>query len=679
MPNNVYWLDRNCITQGCNDNVLKFVGLEDLDDFIGISYEKMSEIAGWKQGHAEIYKRDDMEVMSSGIPKLNIEDPPLYDENGESIYFLSSRVPLFNDKTGEVIGIVGISVDITQLKKMIGLRAAKLKAEAGNRAKSDFIANMSHDIRTPLTGILGLIQELIDTADHISVSLKATENSQDQQVKKTDLWVTSQLNQLIEKIQEDGQLIIGATDELLQLLNEILETMRLESGKVSETVESFDLYELINHNIELMQPVAQKKKLELINEIDKDLPVYFNGYRNYLDRTLLNLMSNALKFTEKGFVRVKVALKSEDKNTYQTDDKIELIISVEDTGIGIPEDKFSSIFEHFSRLTPSYQGLYKGAGLGLYTVKRYIEAMQAKIFVKSEIGKGSCFIIHIPLIVSDHSDREKISHRREVPINKERSTKKVQLNQLSNKQDQVRILIVEDNIIAARSIQANINNIGDCVSNVAENGKTAIAMSREDNYDLILMDIGLPDMDGIEVTKKISATDHSSSKAPIIGLTGHGDDPKIREEAIKVGFQDIFTKPMSSSQLQKVINQYVYQNAEQKPMEKVSIIDWEANLQNMNGDQEYLHEILSIFAEELMITKKKLDQYYSSSDIQALCKELHKSRGGIAYLVLPELSDALAKLHKEAKKEPMNSKLFTSAYKKTQRAIDNFNEYWQRK
>ena len=173
--------------------------------------------------------------------------------------------------------------------------------------------------------------------------------------------------------------------------------------------ESFDLRELVKHNIELTQPIARHKQLQLSCEIDDCIPTYLRGLRNYLHRTLLNLLSNALKFTNEGFVKIKVQLLSNNQLAYSLGDTVGLKISIQDSGIGIPEDKFETVFE---------QGLYKGAGLGLYAVKRYIEGMQATIKVESEVGQGTCFIIILPLTVSDHSGyREKISYRMSKSLN----------------------------------------------------------------------------------------------------------------------------------------------------------------------------------------------------------------------------------------------------------------------
>ncbi|WP_019218424.1 ATP-binding protein [Legionella tunisiensis] len=238
-------------------------------------------------------------------------------------------------------------------------------------------------------------------------------------------------------------------------------------------------------------------------DIEQSIPTYFSGLRHYLDRTLLNLLSNALKFTNSGFVKITVKSLDERNSSYDPGDKMNLQLMVEDSGIGIPEDKFETIFEHFSRLTPAYEGLYKGAGLGLYTVKNYIEAMNATINIESEVGKGTCFIITLPLHVSDHSDREKPPD-----VKPQTPTIQVSLSQHASKGEEsaktnavASVLVVEDNPLAAKSLQVYLKRF-QCAHDHAENGMEALTMVQNNDYDLILMDIGLPDVDGIEVTKK---------------------------------------------------------------------------------------------------------------------------------------------------------------------------------
>nr|MBA2650883.1 PAS domain-containing protein [Tatlockia sp.] len=483
-PGNLYWKDREGNYLGGNAFMIKAVGLKSKKQLVGKSDYELFGI-----DKADALRKNDKEVMESG-KTMNIEEVVTL-PNGKQHFYLAAKMTL-RDNQNNVIGIIGNSLDITKIKQMEKeLQDAKNKAELANKAKSEFIANMSHDIRTPLTGIIGMTQEMFNVAEDMQPILEHA--SSDEKIGPQDKYLPL-LRSIVDKVQEDSQLLIGATDELLELCNEILETMQLESGHCPEEVESFNLYDLIKHNISLLQPAACHRKLTLSFDIDKQIPTYFSGLRNYLDRTLLNLLSNALKFTEKGFVKIEVRLSDTPNSSYQPGDSLTLEISVEDSGMGIPKDKFETIFEHFSRLTPSYQGLYKGAGLGLYTVKRYIEAMNATIEVDSEVGKGTRFIVTLPLTVSDHSDREK-----EAPLPKRAKTQVAQSASAASKPKErtmdnlsAAVLVVEDNLLAAKTLQSFLTRLN-CASDHAKNGEQALMMVQTNDYDLVLMDVGLGD------------------------------------------------------------------------------------------------------------------------------------------------------------------------------------------
>jgi two-component system aerobic respiration control sensor histidine kinase ArcB len=558
LPAPIYWEDKDSNLLGGNEAVFKATGAMLEEAYVG---KNLFEL--YPADMAEKIKRHNEEVMRTG--KILSQEEVIRDiATNELKYFTAIKGPL-HDAEGNIIGIVGTSIDITERKKIEEkLYEAKKVAEVASHAKSEFIANMSHDVRTPLTGILGLIQELINAADDTATALQ-------QQVPSAKNNETVLLNQLIEKVQEDGQLLLSSSNELLQLLNNILETMRLESGKASELDESFNLWELAQHNIKLMLPVAQHKQLNLSCEVDDDIPTYFSGLRNYLDRTLLNLLSNALKFTQQGFVKLKIELLDKSHVAYCLGDQVTLKISVRDSGMGIPEDKFEAIFEHFSRLTPSYQRLYKGAGLGLYTVKQYIEAMKATIEVKSELGKGTSFVIILPLIISDRSDREEMASR-SPKIKKRPIMKSISSSEIKKTKEQVdtnqfmRILIVEDNCLAARVAVSLITRLySHCVCDTATEGSQSIKMVKNNRYDLIFMDIGLgAGDDGIEVTKKIRALGNPYAKqVPIIALTGHASIPEMREKMFAAGMQDVFAKPLTNAILEPLIQQYFFKH-EQK-------------------------------------------------------------------------------------------------------------------
>ncbi|MBA2652420.1 MAG: response regulator [Tatlockia sp.] len=564
LPQYVFWKDVNSVYLGCNSNYAQLVGFESPEEIIG----KTDNDLLWQPtgDTARTFQQGDKEALA-GKPIDNQEEI-LALPNGKKLVTLVSKLPIIHK--GKAIGMVGYFSDITSLKE------AQNTAELANQAKAEFIANMSHDIRTPLTGIIGMTQEMFNLADDIRTML---EQRAPEKAVPQDKYFTL-LKHLVDIVQKDSQLLIGATDELLELCNEILDTMSLESGHILEEPESFNLYDLIMHNINLLQPAAFHKKITLSSDIDRSIPTYVSGLRNYLDRTLLNLLSNALKFTEKGFVKIKVRFSGTHDLTYHPGDSLTLEISVEDSGIGIPKDKYETIFEHFSRLTPSYQGMYKGAGLGLYTVKRYIKAMNATIEVDSEVGQGTRFIVTLPLIVSDHSDREK-----EAPYVPK--TAKIQDTQLTNtskpeehtKENVSAVLIVEDNLLAAKSLQSLLTRLN-CASDHAVNGEQALMMVQTHDYDLVLMDVGLGDgMDGIETTKQIRRLNKPKlSQQPIIAVTGHANDPETREEALTAGMQDVCPKPLQQSTLETLLADYIYNRRKEQALPqketKACVLEW---------------------------------------------------------------------------------------------------------
>ncbi len=650
----IYWKNLKGEYQWSNDLQAIDAGLKSSAEIVGLTDYDMP----WAED-ADFLRKIDSDVIKT--KKLVVSEERSETADGKTAIWLSRKEP-FYDQNGKIIGVMGISVDITDLKNTQSeLEKSKEMAEAASKAKSEFIANMSHDIRTPITGIIGMTQKLFNEADELQPILEQAdlENKSTLEEKYFSL-----LKQLTQTVQEDSELLIGASDELLTLCNEILETMRLESGNPQEEAESFSFRDLIEHNIDLLRPVASHRGLALTYEIQEGLPPYFKGYRNYLDRSLLNLLSNALKFTEKGFVKIKVHSLDKDAVHFKQGDPIHLQIRVEDSGIGIPKDKFATIFEHFSRLTPSYEGLYKGAGLGLFTVKQYMNAMEAKISVESEVGVGTSFIIDLPLIVSDHSDREKTSMRMPKAVaktDKMAETKAVITNPAAC------VLVVEDNKPASIAVRSALRRLN-CLSEWAQTGAQALEMVQANDYDLILMDIGLPDTDGITVTRKIRSLKHPKAlEIPIVALTGHADDPQKKQESFQAGMQEVCSKPIPPSKLESILEEFVFKPRQEEPhpLPKIefktkdnSIIDWQASLEQLNNDEDLLNELLSTIELDLKMSQETLEKAYAAGDVLALRKELHRVRGGLSYLTLPKLNQAFAYFHEEVKAEPRISTNF---------------------
>lgn len=645
MPNNVYWLNSECITMGCNKNTLDLLGLDSVDQFIGMTYEEMGELAGWTDNQADSFKKDDMEVISSGKPKINIEEPPLYDDNGDPVYYMSTRVPIFDDNDN-VMGVVGISVDITDRKKM----EERLKRKQVNEVKSEFIANMSHDLRTPMTGVMGMLDEidlLAKDATDILLNL--------------DQHVSSRLKNIVDSIKQYAGIAQNSNKELLSIFNDILELIKLDSGKVEYKEESFSLRSLIQKQEALMAPVAKDKHLKLFIDIDPRVPEFVSGFWDPLSRSIINLLTNACKFTDNGSVTIGVTPLFD--GGCKVGDSIPIKIWVKDTGVGIPKDKFDEIFGHFYKLESSYKNSsYQGSGLGLHSVKKYVDYMGGSIDLDSKVGEGACFSINVAMVVSDRSDRDDDMPEL-IPY-----VHKANENTISSDEEidygVGRVMVVEDNPTAAQSVMNALKRLG-YTSDWASNGEEAVDMASNNDYSIIFMDIGLPEMNGLEATEKIrSISNEKRSQVPIVALTGHEDRVK---ECTDAGMQGLMQKPAQSNKIKEMLAK---QGVGSDELLSLPIIDWDECVSMCFGEEE-AREITSMCAQGIRDGKKTIEKYYNDKDISMLRAELHKARGGVCYLKLPELEYCLRDFH-VAIKENHDPDELENKYKALVEAEDRF-------
>lgn len=352
MPGHVYWLDKNNVYLGCNDLHAKNAGLNSRHEIVG----KTNFDLKWKN-QAVSLNATNTKILTSGTPEIleELGETP----NGERL-FLTHKVPLKNNQ-GEIIGLIGISIDITERIQMEkDLKASKEQAESASHVKTEFLKNMSHDLRTPFSGILGFTKILM-------------KQEEDENKRK--------------KI----KYIMEASESLVKLLNEIIEMSDIEQRSFTVNNINFNLRNLIAELISLVTASVKYKNLELLLDYPQNLPADFCGDKIKLHRILLNLIGNAIRFTEKGYVRIKVTCNKKSA----TD--VELNVAVEDTGVGIADDKYQAIFEQFTRLNSGYKDLYSGTGLGLYIAKKFVSELGGDIAVSSEIGVGSTFTCRIPL------------------------------------------------------------------------------------------------------------------------------------------------------------------------------------------------------------------------------------------------------------------------------------------
>lgn len=350
VPEHLYWMDKNGVVLGCNDQQAQSFGLTNRNELIGKTLEEVGTKIGWSKEMINAIRQNDLHIMQTGQGTV-VEESGIF--HGQFKTYISYKNPLRNAQN-KVIGILGITVDITERKKMEEeLVKAKEKAEIASLAKSEFLMNMSHDLRTPLNGILGFTQilEAQETEPH----------------KKENLTH-----------------ILTSARRLLNLLSEILDVSYIEAGMPIES-NKFSVKDLFQQVEELMQTEIRRKGLEFKIQISENIPSILIGDKKRIDKILINLLSNAIKFTDAGIITFDVAAVQEQV------DSVELKIVLKDMGIGIPQDKLEIIFDKFTRLTSSYRGVYKGTGLGLYIVKKFIEDLGGKIYVESEVGKGSTF------------------------------------------------------------------------------------------------------------------------------------------------------------------------------------------------------------------------------------------------------------------------------------------------
>lgn len=519
MPGNVYWLDTQGVAVGCNKNVLEMFGLSSLDEFKGLSFEDMGRIGAWTEEATASFKEDTLNVVRTGKAKLNIEEPPIPHHDGRVIHFLTSRVPLF-DQDSHVIGVVGISIDITDLKNAkTALQIAKEEAETANLSKSDFIANMSHDIKTPLAGMIG-------TAELLAYRL----NDDDQELA---------LN------------IKLCGEQLLNLFENCLEVFKLESNNMNLPEQSFHLKQEIDAILNIFNHAVNTKKLTINTNISHNIPEYVYGSRAGLQRILINLIGNAIKFTNKGQITISVSAEKTPFSNYL------ITFDISDTGIGIPKDKQKIIFERFTRLIPSYKGTYEGSGIGLYVVTQIIKAMQGNISLVSKLHKGSQFTIELPFkaasnienisVKNDIHPHNLISH--DTPSFFKKNTMEPQENNL------YRILMVEDNLAVQRMQSALLSSLN-CFVEIANSGEEALDLFEVGKYDLILMDLGLPNIQGDLTARLMRKIEHGFAlSAPIVALTAHVDE-ETQVLCQQSGINESFNKPVSLDQVKKILEKY---------------------------------------------------------------------------------------------------------------------------
>ncbi len=511
--------------------------------------------------------------------------------NGVIKYANSQGYPVMDgDKNG--IKLIGIVQDISDRKTFEEeLIKAKDLAEKSVKIKEEFLASMSHEIRTPMNAIIGLSRVLLNT------------NLSDEQ------------REYLNAIKVSG-------DHLLVIINDILDYSKIEAGKMSFEEKTFRLDETVKQITEILKTKSDEKGIILQYSLDEGLPGYISGDPVRLNQIMFNLVGNAIKFTENGQIKIVVKLIN------QTTEAVNIEFAVVDTGIGIPKDKIQSVFESFTQASSNITRKYGGTGLGLAIVKRLVTLQGGSLRVESEVGEGSTFAFQL-------------SFKRANVI-----PKKINLKDNEEYYPELkglRILLVEDNAINQLLAKKVLRDF-EFVVDSADNGRIALEMlDNDDNYDIVLMDVHMPEMDGFEATSRIRGHENDAIRnLPIIAMTAS----VITSEAIRcidAGMNDYVPKPFDAKVLYSKIAAFAFKSKQQnepaygKINHKVTDLKYLKEL--ADGNMDFEKEMISMFLTQVPQNFENLKRSLESKNWDEVKKMAHKMKPNFGIIGVKSLTE----------------------------------------
>jgi len=486
---------------------------------------------------------------------------------------------VYKDDRGYVQGIVIVARDITARKKFENeLIEARHRAEEAVKAKQQFLSNMSHEIRTPMNAIVGFTKVVLKT-------------------------------NLDEKQREYINAIKISGDALIVLINDILDLAKVDAGKMTFEQIPFKLSVSLHAMLHLFEAKATEKNLKLIREYDSEIPEVLVGDPVRLHQVILNLVSNALKFTSKGSITVAVNVVKQDRK------KIILQFSVKDTGIGIPENKLDSIFDNFQQASSGTSRVYGGTGLGLAIVRQLVLAQGGTVTVESRQGKGSAFNVSLPFKKTNEQINQEPDNQRD----------------LIDGRHYGKILVVEDVALNQLLMKTLLEEAGfDLV--IADNGKKAVELMKDDVFDLVLMDLQMPEMNGFEATEVIRK--ELKQNVPIIALTADVTSVDLNKCRM-VGMNDYLSKPIDDKLLFKKIANYLIMddkeiNTQQTDYLNIEKTDKNGRLTNLDflrqltkNNREMINEMITVYLEETPELLAKMRTALYQKDWKSLREAAH--------------------------------------------------------
>lgn len=512
-------------------------------------------------------------------------------------------VPLIENE--RIIGAVTTFQDITERREIqAAIAHSRESALETANTKAAFLANMSHEIRTPLNGIIGTTNLLLDS-------------------------------DLTQEQHHYAAMLKTSADSLLEIVNDILDFSKIEAGKRELEAIDFDLHQVIENTVNFFTILARKKDLHISFEIEENVPAKLHGDSNQLRQVLNNLISNAVKFTETGEITVRIS------NQKEIFEQVLLRFTVSDTGIGIDEAAQEKLFQPFVQADVSTTRKFGGTGLGLAICKQIVELMQGEIGVKSEPNKGSHFWFTATFQVQSPKPKVQIPDTGfQIPDSGFQSLK---------------ILIAEDNPVNRELTQKMLEQIG-FSTEIADNGLEAVKAAAETNYDLILMDCQMPEMDGFEATAAIRQQTSKEHCPKIIALTANAATGE-RERCLDAGMDDYLCKPITKEDLRETIEKHFHAEILKKTLDLkqklvqhrlTKIIDAETLNHFLeiesNGEENFAVEMLEIFCNHTEKKLLELQKDLQSRDAKAIQQIAHNLAGSSASIGIAVLSSLFENL-----------------------------------
>ena len=526
----------------------------------------------------------------------------VFNKAKETRYWLVSAAPLLGDD-GNVHGSIGIHWDITQIKEMeFELKEAKRRAEESSKAKAMFLANMSHEIRTPLNGIVGMAEQLAQS-----------------QLDADQRYYTD--------------IMRSASSTLLSIINDVLDISKIESGKFSIETISFSLNKTIRQTLSIFEEKAKLAGISLDIDLMDDRGTMHLGDPHRLSQVLFNIVGNAIKFTQAGYVRVTSRLERGEN------DICSVSFSIQDTGVGMDMAYLAKVFEAFSQEDASITRKFGGSGLGLSIARSIVQIMGGTIQIESGKGKGTRVDIRIPMRISNDKTKQEI----------------VEMTDLQKSLKGLRVLAVEDNELNRMVLQVILKKC-EVVLSIAHNGQEAIDLIQEKEFDIVLMDVQMPIVDGLEATKYIR--EELKSTTPIIGLSANAMREEV-EICKQAGMNDYLVKPYSERSLVEVMRKWSSEETQPVVLDEVIVPEKELDLsmlkQYVGNDVNVLKDVVSGYLEHLPPQLDRLELALVGSDVLALRHELHQLKASMEIIGVRPEGLSFAGISNELKSEGLST------------------------